>query len=76
MKKWSNVKMLILVSFLLVSTGVPGFAFVTPEHYEKLKQEARIKEKTESKADLAVPGTIQVHPPADSKPAPAGSTKK
>jgi hypothetical protein len=76
MKKWFDVKILILVSFFLVSTGVHGFAFVTPEHYEKLKQEARIKEKTESKADREVPGTIQVHPPADSKPAPAGSTKK
>lgn len=76
MNKWFNLKRLVLVSCFLVSTGVPGFAFVTPEHYEKLKQEARIKEKTESKAAQAVPGTIQVHPPADSKPAPAGSTKK
>jgi hypothetical protein len=76
MEKWLYLKLIVMAGCFLVSTGVPGFAFVTPEHYEKLKQEARIKEKAESKADLAVPGTIQVHPPADSKPVPAGSTKK
>lgn len=76
MEKWLYLKLTVMAGCLLVSSAVPGFAFVTPEHYEKLKQETRIKEKTESKADREVPGTIRVHPPADSKPAPAGSTKK
>jgi hypothetical protein len=69
-------KLAVIIGCFLVSNGVPGFAFISPEHYEKLKQEARIKEKTESKGDREVPGKIQVHAPHDSKAASGGSPKK
>ncbi|MBI5586396.1 MAG: hypothetical protein HY892_21500 [Deltaproteobacteria bacterium] len=76
MKKRFYLQVSIMVSCLLASTGVPGFSFVTPEHYEKLKQEARTKEKNENKPDREVPGKIQVHHPAEATPSPLGPTKK
>lgn len=75
MKKWFYLRLSILVSCLLVSAGVPGFSFVTPEHYEKMKQEARSKERQEERSKREVPGKIQVHQPGEgqaplSKPNP------
>ena len=75
MKTGFYLKTAIMAGCLLVSTVIPGFSFVTPEHYEKLQQEARIKEKND-KAPPEVPGKIQVHPPAGTTSPPAGSIKK
>jgi hypothetical protein len=76
MRRWYYLRLSIVVSCLLVAPGVPGFSFVTPEHYEKLKQEARSKEKNDPKSEREVPGRFQVHPPSESKPSPQRPFKK
>jgi hypothetical protein len=45
MKKWM-VFFLILLSFSLFSGLSPSLAFVSPDHYEKMKQEKEAKKKT------------------------------
>jgi len=76
MKKIGSVGMALLICCLFVSFSGSGFSFVTPEHYEKIKQQARIKEKNENKPAQEIPGKIQVHPLTESKPSPAGPIKK
>jgi uncharacterized membrane protein SpoIIM required for sporulation len=63
MKKflWLVIGLMTVYSiFIADSTG--GYAFVTPEHYEKIKQQAREKDKNQEKPiQNAPPGKIQVH---------------
>ena len=76
MKKNGSLALGLLVCLLITFSSRPGQSFVTPEHYEKIKQAARIKEKQADQAEREVPGKIQVHPPSESKPASGGRNKK
>jgi hypothetical protein len=76
MKKNGALAVGLLAGFLITFSGGSGLSFVTPEHYEKIKQAARIKEKQADQAEREVPGKIQVHPPSESKPASGGTNKK
>ena len=63
MKKffWLVIGLMIVYSILSVDSTI-GYAFVTPEHYEKMKQEAREKDKNQEKPIQNVPpGKFQVH---------------
>ena len=63
MKKffWAVIGLMIVYSFL-IAYGTWGYAFVTPEHYEKIKQQAREKDKNQEKPIPNVPsGKFQVH---------------
>ncbi len=52
-------------SIFMVDSTV-GYAFVTPEHYEKIKQQAREKDKNQEKPiQNAPPGKFQVHQPGE-----------
>ena len=50
MKKfyWVVIGLMTVYSILSVDSTV-GYAFVTPEHYEKIKQQAREKDKNQEK---------------------------
>lgn len=63
MKKFFGVVIrLMMVYSLLMAYGISGYAFVTPEHYEKIKQQAREKDKNQEKPiQNVLPGKIQVH---------------
>ena len=53
---------LMTVYCLLLAQGTLGYAFVTPEHYEKMKQQSREKDKNQEKPiHNPPPGKIQVH---------------
>jgi hypothetical protein len=73
MKQNGSLAMGMLTGLLIIFISGSGLSFVTPEHYEKIKQEARAKEKPAEKSEREVPGKIQVHLPADSKSAPDGA---
>jgi hypothetical protein len=63
MKKffWVVISLMAVYS-LLIAQGTLGYAFVTPEHYEKIKQQAREKDKDQEKPiPNPPPGKIQVH---------------
>jgi hypothetical protein len=79
MKKTGLFGMGLLICFLITFTGGSALSFVTPEHYEKIKQEARAREKNDEKSTQQspeVPGRIQVHSPPTTNSTPAGPTKK
>ena len=77
MKKFylTVIGLMIVYSFLTAYSPL-GYAFVTPEHYEKIKQQAREKDKNQEKPIQKVPpGKFQVHQPGEgqaplSKPNP------
>jgi hypothetical protein len=65
---------LLMGGILFVSAGSLQ-AFVSPEHYEKLKKEAQVKARDAEKPQPPAPGKIQVHQPDEgqvplSKPNP------
>jgi hypothetical protein len=67
MKKFflAVIGLMIVYSFLTAYSSL-GYAFVTPEHYERIKQQAREKGKTQEKPTQNVlPGKIQVHQPGE-----------
>ena len=77
MKKWAFIfRLSVAIIFLSLSFAGPGDSFVTPEHYERLKQEARTREKNEKKVNQEVPGKFQVHPGSGSGPEPPPRRKK
>jgi hypothetical protein len=65
MKKNACLAMGLLTGLLIIFISGTGLSFVTPEHYEKIKQEARSKEKPAEKSEREVPGKIQVHQPGE-----------
>ena len=67
MKKFSLMVIGGLVVYsILFSYSTLGYAFVTPEHYEKIKQQAREKDKNQEKPIPNVPpGKFQVHQPGE-----------
>lgn len=55
------ISFMMFHSFLFVYSTL-GYAFVTPEHYEKIKQQAREKDNNQEKPTQNVPpGKFQVH---------------
>jgi hypothetical protein len=58
---------------ILLLSAAGGQAFVSPEHYEKLKMENKQKTKEPEKVQPQVPGRIQVHQPGEGQ-APAGKS--
>jgi hypothetical protein len=67
MKKffWAVISLTVVYSFLIAS-GTWGYAFVTPEHYKKIKQQAQDKDKNQEKPiQSPPPGKFQVHPPGE-----------
>ena len=67
MKKffWLVISLMLVYSILGVDSTI-GYAFVTPEHYEKIKQQAREKDKNQEKPiQSPPPGKFQVHQPGE-----------
>jgi hypothetical protein len=67
MKKlfWVVISLMVVYSFPIIYAPL-GYAFVTPEHYEKIKQEAREKDKNQEKPIKNAPlGKFQVHQPGE-----------
>ncbi len=59
------IGLITVYTFGFVGTTL-GYAFVTPEHYEKIKQQAREKDKNQEKpTHNATPGSFQVHQPGE-----------
>jgi hypothetical protein len=56
---------------ILLLSAAGGQAFVSPEHYERMKKEAQGKTREAEKPQPLVPGRIQVHQPGEGQ-APAG----
>jgi hypothetical protein len=71
MKKFFLAVIGLMIVYSFLSAYSPwGYAFVTPEHYERIKKQAREKEKNQEKPTPNVPpGKLQVHPPGEG-PAP------
>ena len=51
---------LVTVYSILIADGTLGYTFVTPEHYEKIKQQAREKDKNQR-------NRFRMSPPAKSR---------
>jgi hypothetical protein len=67
MKNFFRVVISITVVYsFLITYGPSASAFVTPEHYAKIKQQAREKDKNqENPIQSAPPGKFQVHQPGE-----------
>jgi hypothetical protein len=67
MKKiyWVVISVMVACSYPIAYTSL-GYAFVTPEHYEKIKKQTREKDKSQEKPTRDVPpGKLQVHQPGE-----------